>query len=132
MTKAVATKGDGRFVAGVSGNPHGRPLTKRQSINDQQMTIEAAIRKKIAPDQIIKAVEMQVKLAAAGDTKAAAVIMPYFLTKPTGEDKDPASGTQIVIKVENATLFAQNKEQIKDSPPSTVIDGEFTEVKPNG
>lgn len=121
----VVDKTNGRWVAGQSGNPKGRPPTIRDEIATAKQKLEQFIRGKIDPDKAVKAVCKLVDAAAEGDVKAAAVIMPYLLSKSTGIDDTVDKGAQgITIRIENATIKAQREH--------TPIDGEFKEIKDNG
>ena len=117
----------GRFIAGKSGNPNGRPLaTTRQNIATLQSAVEHAIRRKIPTAKVIRVVEKLLESAEQGDIKAATALLPYFLTKPSAEESGGQERNQIIIKVENATF--QAKKLTEQSP----IDGEIIEVKANG
>lgn len=121
----VPPKVNGRWVAGQSGNPKGRPPTTRDAVNEAKHTLERFIRTKLSADNAAKAVVKMVEMAAEGNTKAAAVIFPYILSKATGVEDDGHKDTGgIVIRIENATIKAQRD--------NAVTDGEFKEVTNNG
>lgn len=62
-----------------------------------------------------------IDMASSGDTKAAAVIIPYILSKATdAEETSTKHPGGIVIRIENATVKAQ-----REAEP---IEGAFKEI----
>jgi hypothetical protein len=117
---AVIEDKTGRWVAGQSGNPKGRPPSRRDTILEQKQLLEGYIRGKIDKDKAVKAVLAMVEQAAEGNVKAAAVIIPYIMAKAT--DSDETSHQEkggITIRIENATIKAKRDE---------TVDGEFKEI----
>jgi hypothetical protein len=97
----------GRFPAGVSGNPNGRPLGKRNEITDVQQSLELAIRKGISSSRIQKIVDELITKAEGGSLQAARLILDKVLPNAkTAEDSD-SSIPSIVIRIENATSGAK-------------------------
>lgn len=126
MTEAVVvidkptTAHSGQWQKGVSGNPRGRPPTVRDAVIEAKHALERFIRNKVDPEKAAKAVVTMVEKAAEGDVKAAAVIFPYLLSKPTGMEETGDKNTGgITIRIENATVKAQR---------DAVTDGEFKEI----
>jgi hypothetical protein len=107
MTNQTARNEDGTFPAGVSGNPNGRPVGKKNEITEIQQSLELAIRKKIKPERIEGIVEELIKRAEGGSIQAARLILDKVLPNAkSGEDSD--SGLKaLVIRIENATHGAK-------------------------
>lgn len=101
---------DGKWAKGVSGNPSGRPPSRKQTITALKQTLEEYVRNAVRPERIVKILETLCDKAEAGDVKAAQTILAYTLSKPTESDDAPVSGG-IVIRIENATFKAQKEQQ---------------------
>jgi hypothetical protein len=118
---------DGRWQPGQSGNPAGRPPSKRQSINALQQRLEEAVRSRLRPERVEKIVEKLCDLAEQGNVKAAQTILAYTITKPAAETDDAGKQpTGITIRIENATFKATQQQQ--QSTPK-VIEGEYSEFR---
>lgn len=119
---AIRTK-DGKFLPGKSGNPHGRPPTKRDKINAIQQRLELAIRRNLDPRTVSKIVQATAQDALDAEdskTKTAArkLIFEYCIAKPSNaEDKQERTENKISIVIENATVQA-----------IPVVDATFKEV----
>ena len=120
----VQAQDDGKFKPGQSGNPAGRPISVRKAISDLQTATEQAIRGAIPATRVVKVVEKLLALAEKGNTRAAGIIMPYFISKPSTDSGESGGGGKIIIQVENATIKA-----IRENESPATVDGEFTEVK---
>lgn len=118
----------GEFLPGVSGNPNGRPpATAEDTIDALQRKVEQAVRGRIDTNRVVTVVNKLLSFAEKGDVKAAGILLPYFLTKPSADSgKGGGGGGQIIIKVENATIAA------KANDTASTMDAEFTEVKKDG
>lgn len=113
---------DTKWKKGESGNPAGRPISNRNKLLDYKQTLEGYIRGKIDKDKAVKAVLAMVDAAADGNVKAAAVILPYILSKATDADEESSKHQGgIVIRIENATIKAKRETE--------TTDGEFKEIK---
>lgn len=107
----------GRFPAGVSGNPAGRP--RKADIVELKQSMEVALREHVQPEDLKKIIKKMIGLAVAGDTKAAKLILEFFISKARDTEDAPDGATQYVFKIENATFGA-----VPDSPetiPVTII-----------
>jgi hypothetical protein len=115
---------NGRFIAGKSGNPLGRPPTARYNIQSLQQEIEFKIRRKFTVETIVSVIQKTFE-AALGSGKEATqnrkLIFDYFLSKPKeAVAQEAESGSSVTIKIENATFKATHEPK--------VIEGEVTEV----
>ena len=108
----------GRFLPGKSGNPKGRPPTRREKIQSIQQKLELAVRRRLDPSDVSEVVHKAVQMAKAGDTAAMKLIFEYTVAKPKHEaDVQEKSSNKISIIIENATI----------KPASPVLEGQFEE-----
>jgi hypothetical protein len=115
----------GKFVAGVSGNPNGRPLGRKAHLTNLKHELEIAIREHVRADKIKFIVNKMINRAINGDVSAAKLILDKVLSNANDGDEAPNQGGGIVIRIENASVAAITAK--KSTPPP--IDGDFTEVK---
>ena len=112
---------DGTFVAGQSGNPAGRPPSKKNQITNLKQDLEIAIRKNVKEEDIRAIIEEMVQLARKGSVQAAKLILDKTISnaKEAEEVKEAGGGVRVVI--ENVTV---------GRPTETIDaeDGEFTEI----
>lgn len=120
---------DGRFPAGVSGNPAGRPAGRKNEITALKQDLEIAIRKSVRPEQVARIVQKVVNKAMNGNLQAAKLILDKVMSN-AGEPEDAQKqGGGIRIVIENATFAAANKAAAPVAPTVTVVEAEYSEVK---
>ena len=95
---------DGTFPAGVSGNPKGRPPSKRNQITNLKQDLEIAIRRNVKATEIQQIVSKMVDLAKDGSVQAAKLILDKTVSnaKDVEEVKQEGGGVRVVI--ENVTV----------------------------
>lgn len=117
----------GRFVAGQSGNPKGRPKGKKNQITVLKQDLEIAVRDAIGPDRIKAVVDKMVELALEGNVGAGKVILDKVLSNAKeGEDEKDAGG-QLKIIIENAALDIHHTNQNVIDVQAEEISNEQTE-----
>lgn len=116
---------DGRFPAGVSGNPAGRPAGRKNEITALKQDLEIAIRKSVRPEQVARIVQKVVNKAMNGNLQAAKLILDKVMSN-AGEPEDAQKqGGGIRIVIENATFAASNKPATV-VPTVTVVEAAYT------
>ncbi len=114
----------GRWVAGQSGNPKGRP---KGTLLSMQRDLEGAIRDHLTADKVRKIVDKIVDRACNGDVKAAKLILDKLVPNATDAPDAGESGRTIVFRIENAT-FAATPRHTQDAIPPP-IEGEVTVIQ---
>ena len=112
MTDAVESlpvQTGGRWPAGKSGNPKGRPKDVR-TIQVVKNDLELAVREKLSVTKVTQVVNRMIELALQGDTKAAKLIFDMALSKGALADLQQTKPS-IHIVIENATLNAAKAQQ---------------------
>ena len=111
---------DGTFPPGVSGNPKGRPPSKKNVLTNLKQDLEIAIRKNVKAEDVQDIVDAMVKVAKEGSVNAAKLILDKTISnaKETEDEKNANKGIHIVI--ENAT--AGSRARIAET-----VEGEYTE-----
>jgi hypothetical protein len=123
--KSLETRDEaGRFVAGTSGNPLGRPKGKKNEITELKQDLEIALRSRMDPDKINTIVQAMYDKALEGNVGAAKLILDKVLSNAReAEDvHDVSEGLKIII--ENANIDIGSGE----NKPPNVIDVTPTEV----
>lgn len=111
----------GRFPAGVSGNPAGRPKGSK----NLKRALEESVREYIANPARIKRVHKVIdrlfQQAEDGDVGAAKLLLDKIVpnAKDEVEDHSGANQNTYVFRIENATFAAQQK-QLPHQVPLTV------------
>lgn len=106
----------GRFPAGVSGNPAGRPKGTKNQITALQQELDLAIRQHLKPAKLQAIVSKMADLAESGDKKAAKLIFDSFISKAgsLAEEDEGNSGRKVVVfRVENATFAVAQEHPAK-------------------
>ena len=102
--KEVTRSPNGRFVAGVSGNPKGRPKGARNRITQLKEEAELALRETVTPDRIRNVFEAMYNEALAGNVQAGKAILDKFVTNAKSEEEKSEGNSEIVISIKNLTL----------------------------
>lgn len=118
----VARNPDGTFPKGTSGNPLGRPPSKRNQLTNLKQDLEIAIRRNVRPSEISEIVNKMVEMAKEGSVGAAKLILDKTVSnaKDVEEVKNEGGGVRIII--ENVTV-GREKETIEAE------DADFTELE---
>lgn len=124
QTQPVVRDDKGRFPAGVSGNPNGRPKGRKNVITALKQDLEIALREGLTVDDVQAVVKSMLAEALNGNVGAGKLILDKVMSnaKEGEEEKETGGGLKIII--ENATLEALHE-------PSNIIDVTPTEVNPN-
>jgi hypothetical protein len=128
MTELTTREDDGTFKKGVSGNPNGRPKGKKNELTELKQDLELAIRRSLPVSRITKIVEQVATMAEQGNLRAAKLILDKVISNASSDTDDAEKSTGgIVIRIENATAFAEAQRERNTPPPA--IEAEYTEVK---
>ncbi len=114
---------DGTFLPGVSGNPNGRPPSKRNQITNLKQDLEIAIRKNVQPAQIQAIVEKMVDLAInEGSVGAAKLILDKTISNAKDEEETKGDGGGVRVIIENVTVG-------RETVTIEAEDAEYTEIE---
>lgn len=97
----------GQFLAGVSGNPKGRPKGSKSEVTQLKTDIELALRQHVHPEKLKKVVEKVLNKAANGNMAAAKLIFDYFLSRVSDGEDNGNAPPAIKVVVENITIAKQ-------------------------
>lgn len=111
----------GRFVAGTSGNPAGRPVGSKNRVTNLKNEMEEYLRQGADKDKLKKVLEKMVELASEGSVGAAKLVMDKFMSGAATGDEANSGNREVRVVIENLS----GRADVKDATP---IDGEFTEV----
>ena len=96
---------DGTFVKGVSGNPAGRPPSKRNQITTLKQDLEIAIRQNVKPHQIHAIVDKMIDLAInEGSVGAAKLILDKTVSNAKDDEEVKHDGGGVRVIIENVTV----------------------------
>lgn len=109
MTGEVARNPDGTFVKGVSGNPNGRPPSKRNKITNLKQDLEIAVRENVKPRDIQRIVERMVELALEGSVGAAKLILDKTVSNAKEQEEEKHQGGGVRVVIENVTVGRGNE-----------------------
>jgi hypothetical protein len=112
----------GRFVAGISGNPNGRPKGRKNVITALKQDMEIALRENLSIEDIKGVVQSMLAEALNGNVGAGKLILDKVLSsaKETEDAKETGGGLKIII--EHANIDALQKD-------SNIIEAIAEEVK---
>lgn len=104
--KAVLERNpDGTFLKGISGNPSGRPPSKRNQITTLKQDLEIAIRKNVQPHQIQAIVAKMIDLAInEGSVGAAKLILDKTVSNAKDDEEVKHDGGGVRVIIENVTV----------------------------
>jgi hypothetical protein len=100
----------GRFVAGTSGNPNGRPKGRKNVITELKQDMEIALRENLSVEEIQGVVRAMLAEALNGNVGAGKLILDKVLSsaKETDDAKETGGGLKVVI--EHATIDSFQKD----------------------
>jgi len=102
---------DGKFVAGKSGNPLGRPKGSKNKITLLRQSLELSLREQAAPD-MAGVLKTAVDLALDGDRSMIKLLLEMHMSKSQSDD---AKGVEkVAIQINN--LAAPEPEVIDVTP----------------
>lgn len=105
----VARNKDGTFPAGVSGNPHGRPPSKRNVITELKQDLEIAIRQGVKRKDIQDIVDAMVEEAKNGGVQAAKLILDKTISNARESEEIKHEGGGVRVIIENVTVGRENE-----------------------
>ena len=115
MTKGVLVRGkNGRFMAGKSGNPAGRPKGSKNVITIQKLMVEEAFRAG-SEDDVLEVLKLVVKQAKSGDKVSQKLIWDSNVSKQNIPD-EKTTGSKQEIKVHTMNVTKE------------VIEGDYIDV----
>ena len=112
MTTAISTSRNeaGQFLPGVSGNPAGRPVSRKNQITVLKQDLEVALRQNVKPSEIHAIIQSMVGLAKNGHVGAAKLILDKVLTNATAVEDEERSAGRLQIVIQNVTSGAVEKD----------------------
>ena len=124
MSGEITRNPDGTFPKGVSGNPAGRPKSRKNKITELKQDLEIAIRDNVNPQDIQDIVNAMIQTAKAGgknSVQAAKLILDKTVSNATDSEdaKNVDGGIRIVI---------ENVTSVKPTETIEAEDGDYTEV----
>jgi hypothetical protein len=107
----------GRFVAGVSGNPNGRPKGRKNVITALKQDMEIALRENLSVEDIKGVIQSMLAEALNGNVGAGKLILDKVLSgAKTEEDvKETGGGLKIIIEHANIDSFQKDGNTIIDA-----------------
>ena len=105
----------GRFVAGVSGNPNGRPKGKKNRITELKQDMEIALREHLSAEDIKGVIQSMLAEALNGNVGAGKLILDKVLSGAKVEEdaKEHGGGLKIVIEHANIDSFQKDSNIIE-------------------
>ncbi len=119
----------GRFVAGVSGNPKGRPKGKKNVITELKQDMEIALRENLSVEDIKGVIQSMLAEALNGNVGAGKLILDKVLSsaKETEDAKESGGGLKIVIEHANIDAFQKEGNNIIEAIAEEVQNEQGTE-----
>jgi hypothetical protein len=118
---------EGKFVAGRSGNPRGRPRGGKNRITQLKQNLEIAVREAISTQDIVDVMKAMVEEAKNGSVTAQKAVLEHFVSKAKEGEDIEAAQAGIKIIVQNATFKAENSSSDDDFPQP--LEGECTPIE---
>jgi hypothetical protein len=103
----------GQFPAGTSGNPLGRPKSRKNKITEMKQDLEIALRENVTVDQVQSIITKMVEAANEGNVGAAKLILDKVLSNARVEEDAQSADGGITIRIENATFGSGEKDDGK-------------------
>ena len=100
-SQSPATRDDkGRFVAGVSGNPNGRPKGRKNVITELKQDMEIALRENLSAEDIKGVIQSMLAEALNGNVGAGKLILDKVLSnaRDTEDAKEQEGGMKVIIE----------------------------------
>lgn len=113
---------DGTFPKGVSGNPLGRPPSKRNQITNLKQDLEIAIRQGVKRQDIQDIVDAMIDEAKKGGVQAAKLILDKTISNAKDAEEIKSEGGGVRVVIENVTV-GREKETIEAD------DADYTEIE---
>ncbi len=113
---------DGTFKKGVSGNPLGRPPSKRNQITELKQDLEIAIRQGVKRKDIQDIVDAMVAEAKNGGVQAAKLILDKTISNAKDAEEIKTEGGGVRVVIENVTV-GREKETIEAD------EADYTEIE---
>lgn len=119
----------GRFVAGVSGNPKGRPKGKKNVITELKQDMEIALRENLSVEDIKGVIQSMLAEALNGNVGAGKLILDKVLSsaKESEDAKESGGGLKIVIEHANIDAFQKEGNNIIEAIAEEVKNEQGTE-----
>ena len=112
---------NGRFVAGVSGNPAGRPKGRKNRITVLKQDMEIALRENLSVEDIKGVIQSMLAEALNGNVGAGKLILDKVMSSAKSDEDAKESGGGLKIIIEHANIDSFQKD-------SNIIDAIAEEV----
>lgn len=115
---------DGTFPKGVSGNPAGRPPSKKNQITNLKQDLEIAIRENVQAEEIGKIVQKMIDLAKDGSVGAAKLVLDKTVSNAKDVEDTKADSGGIRVVIENVTVGRETETIEAEEADYTEIEDE--------
>ena len=119
---AVKRDSEGKFLKGTSGNPLGRPPSKRNQITELKQDLEIAIRRGVKQTDIQEIVQAMIQEAKNGGVQAAKLILDKTISNAKDAEEIKSEGGGVRVVIENVTV-GRETETIEAE------DADYTEIE---
>lgn len=103
---------NGRFPAGMSGNPAGRAKGTKNRITIARLMLEEGLRQSLTAAGP-KIMNKAIKMALEGDPKIMRVLLDKMLASPRGDDAGDAKDAEVRVIVQNLTSGAPSATKVE-------------------
>jgi|10_taG_2_1085330.scaffolds.fasta_scaffold76163_2 hypothetical protein len=104
MSNEVERSRDGRWLPGKSGNPSGRPPSRKNQITVLKQDLEIAIRDGLKKKDINDIVQSMVTLAKTGSVQAAKLVLDKTISNARDVEDVQKDGGGVRVVIENITV----------------------------
>lgn len=101
----------GQFLPGKSGNPAGRPATKKNRITELKQELEVAVRENVSQQDVLDIVSAMVKEAKNGSVQAAKLILDKTVSNAKGSEESHDTEHGVAFIIENLTVNPRPEEK---------------------